>query len=72
MEEAKKPEARHVFKRGRCGGGSSDGVYGLAFVGALIYYVQHAETFGQGALGVLKAVVWPAMLVYELMGFLQM
>lgn len=46
------------------------GVYGVAFAGALIYYIQHAETFWQGVLGVLKAAVWPAMLAYQLLEFL--
>ncbi len=47
-------------------------VYGLGFVGALIYYIQHAATFGLGLLGILKAMVWPAMVVYKLLEFLKM
>lgn len=46
------------------------GIYGLAFVGALVYYLQHAETFWQGVLGFLKALVWPAILVYKLLELL--
>lgn len=45
----------------------SSGVYGLGFIGALIYFIQYATSFWDGVLGVLKAVVWPAMLVYELL-----
>ncbi len=52
--------------------GASEAVYGLGFVGALIYYIQHAVTFGAGVLGVLKAIVWPAMVVYKLLEFLKM
>lgn len=52
--------------------GVSSGVYGLAFVGTLIYNIQHADTFVLGLLGFLKALVWPAFLVYRLMEFLQM
>jgi hypothetical protein len=48
-----------------CGGG----VYGLAFVGAVIYYIQHAETFWMGVLGFFKALVWPAIIVYKLLEF---
>ena len=44
--------------------------YFLAFLGAAIYYIQTATTFWQGVLGVLKAFVWPAILVHKLMGFL--
>jgi hypothetical protein len=42
-------------------------VYGLGFVGALVYFLQHAATFGAVVLGILKAMVWPAMLVYKLL-----
>ncbi|MBK9146184.1 MAG: hypothetical protein IPM12_00025 [Flavobacteriales bacterium] len=45
--------------------GPSGAVYGLGFVGAAIYYIAHATGFWMGALGLLKAVVWPAFLVYE-------
>lgn len=48
------------------------GAYGLAFIGALVYYIQHADSFGSGVLGVLKAIIWPAMVVYRLMGHLGM
>ena len=52
--------------------GASSGIYGLAFVGALIYYLQHAATFWAGVLGFIKALVWPAMLVYYIMDYLKM
>jgi len=52
--------------------GASGGVYGLAFIGAVIYYIQHATDFLTGVLGFLKALVWPAMLVYKLLEFLKM
>lgn len=44
---------------------SSGAVYGLGFVGALVYYIANAESFWIGVLGVLKAIVWPAMIVYQ-------
>ena len=53
-------------------GGASGGIYGLAFIGALIYFIQHADTFWIGVLGVLKAIVWPAILVYKILEFLKM
>jgi hypothetical protein len=43
---------------------TSDAVYGLGFVGACVYFIGTATTFGMGVLGFLKALVWPAMLVY--------
>ncbi len=51
-----------------CGGG----VYGLAFIGALVYYIQQADSFQSGLIGFLKALVWPALVIYELLKFLQM
>ncbi len=47
-------------------------MYGLGMIGAAIYYLQHAATFGEGVIGLLKAVVWPAFLVHKLLGFLGM
>lgn len=52
--------------------GASGGAYGLGFIGAAVYYIQHAESFGMGLLGLLKALVWPAFLVYRLLDFLNM
>lgn len=59
------------WKGGKCAGGAGC-IYGLAFIGAVIYYIQLADTFWAGVLGILKAIVWPAMLVYKLLGFLGM
>lgn len=42
----------------------------LGFVGAAVYYIQSATSFWMGVLGVLKALVWPAILIYKLLGFL--
>ncbi len=40
-------------------------VYGLGFIGAAVYYISAAAGFWMGVLGFLKAIVWPAFLVYE-------
>jgi hypothetical protein len=53
------------------GGTPSGAVYGLGFVGAAIYFIQHADAFWVGVLGILKAIVWPALLIYKLLGFLK-
>jgi hypothetical protein len=50
----------------RCGG--CGGVYFLGFIGACVYYLQQSTTFWQGVLGVLKAIVWPAFLVFKMLG----
>jgi hypothetical protein len=50
--------------------GSADAVYGLGLLGALVFFWQQADTFGEHLLGILKAVLWPAFLVYEAFGAL--
>ena len=50
--------------------GASEVVYGLGFVGALIYFLQHSTTLWMGVVGVFKAIVWPALLVYKVLGML--
>ncbi len=47
-------------------------IYGLAFIGALIYFIQHATSFWLGVLGVFKALFWPALLIYKLFEFLKL
>jgi hypothetical protein len=44
--------------------------YFLGFVGAVVYYISTATSFLVGVLGVLKALVWPAFLVFEALKFL--
>lgn len=53
-------------------GAASAPIYGLGMIGAWVYYLSHAATFWIGALGILKGIVWPAMLVYELLKYLNM
>ncbi|GAH43591.1 unnamed protein product, partial [marine sediment metagenome] len=45
--------------------------YFMAFIGAAVYYIQQATTFWIGVLGFLKALVWPAFLIYNLLEFLK-
>lgn len=44
---------------------TNNSVYGIGGIGAAIYYIGTATTFWGGVLGLLKACVWPAFLVYE-------
>jgi len=53
-------------------GGGTDAVYGFGLIGAWIYFIGHATTFWMGLLGFLKGIVWPAMVVYELLKYLKM
>jgi hypothetical protein len=54
---------------GMCKGGA---LYGLGFIGALVYYISTATGFWMGVWGVLKAMVWPAFVVFHLLKFLGM
>jgi hypothetical protein len=50
--------------------GRGDGVYGLGFIGAAIYYVTTSMGFWGVVLGLLKALVWPVFLVYYVLKFI--
>jgi hypothetical protein len=50
-------------------GGASEAVYGFGLIGAWVYYISHAATLWLGVLGIFKGIVWPAMLVYELLKY---
>ncbi|MBI2357031.1 hypothetical protein HYV12_03220 [Candidatus Dojkabacteria bacterium] len=50
--------------------GATNAGYGLGFLGALIYFLTSATSFWMGVLGIFKAMVWPGILVYELLKFL--
>ena len=52
--------------------GASEAVYGLGLIGAMVYFIGHATTFWVGVVGFFKAIVWPALLVYEVLKYFQM
>lgn len=49
---------------------SGNAIYGLGLIGAAIYFISQATGFWMGLLGFLKALVWPAFVVYHLLGYL--
>ena len=53
------------------GGGNSGAIYGLGVVGALFYFLQNAATLGMVLTGIGKAIFWPAILMFELLSYLQ-
>lgn len=63
----------HVHKGKKAAkSGSSSGIWFLGFIGALVYYLHvHSGTFWLVILAFLKAIVWPAFLVYHLLLFLR-
>lgn len=44
---------------------SGSAVYGLGLIGAAIYFISNATSFWMGVISFLKAIVWPAFLVYK-------
>ncbi len=63
----KKKIAKKVKKAGRVqiNNRNGGGFYFLGFLGAAIYFISTATDFWGGVLGLLKAIVWPAFLVFE-------
>jgi hypothetical protein len=46
-------------------GGGGGAVFGLGFVGSFVWFWQQADGLGEHLVGILKAFVWPAFLVYD-------
>ena len=44
--------------------GTGGAIYGLGFLGALVYYITTAPTFWDAVVGFVKAILWPAFLVH--------
>lgn len=53
------------MKNNMGGAGPSGAVWFMGFIGAAVYFIGNAATFGAGVLGFLKAIVWPAFLVFK-------
>jgi len=51
-------------------GAQSGAVYGLGFIGAAVYFISTATGFWIGVWGFIKAIFWPAFLVYEAFKYL--
>lgn len=56
---------------GACAAGGG-AVYGLGFIGALVYFIGTATSFFDGLYGVFQAIFWPAYLVWGLLHSLRM
>lgn len=67
----KKQKSNMFCSRNMCScNGTGGAIYGLGFIGSAIYFISQATGFWMGVLGILKALVWPAFLVYEALKFL--
>ncbi|MCR6712058.1 MAG: hypothetical protein NVV57_04895 [Demequina sp.] len=54
-------------RTGNGGAAAGGSIYGLGFIGAAIYYFASADQFWEFILAIPKAIVWPAIVVYELL-----
>jgi hypothetical protein len=43
-------------------------IYGLGIIGAAVYYLHTTVGFWPSIVALLKALVWPAFLIYHLLG----
>ena len=57
-----------ISNNGCCGCGGV--AYILGMIGAAIYYISNATGFWNGVVGLLKALVWPAILVLEVLKYM--
>ena len=54
----------------RRSGSTASGLYCMGLIGAAVYFIAKATSFWAGVIGFLKALVWPAFLVYEAFKYL--
>ena len=50
------------------GGGA---IYGIGVLGALVYFLQHAHTFGAGIIAIIESFLWPAVIIYKALEMLK-
>ncbi|HVV67224.1 MAG TPA: hypothetical protein VHB72_04115 [Candidatus Saccharimonadales bacterium] len=43
------------------------GAYFLSMIGAAVYYIQQSDGFWTVVLALLKALVWPAFVIYHVL-----
>lgn len=67
-EQMSERNSRVVINNNGLFGGS----YFVTVLGAAVYYIQHATSFGDGAIGLVKALLWPAFVLYRTLELLQM
>lgn len=51
-----------------CGGA----IYGMGFLGALVYFITTAPDFWVALIGIIKAIFWPGVIVYGVLKFFGM
>jgi hypothetical protein len=61
-----------IIKKEHCHGHDNHPLYGLGVIGALFYFLQGAVGFSAVITGIFKAIFWPAILMFELLSYLQL
>jgi hypothetical protein len=59
----RKVDAMSSSNAGAAAGGGA--IYGLGIFGALVYFWQQADSFGEYVFAVIQGLLWPAFMVYE-------
>ena len=68
MQDMQKFKCYMKNKASGCGGA----IYGLGFIGALVYYISTATSVWDAIIGFFQAILWPAFLVFSAMHALGM
>jgi hypothetical protein len=53
------------------GSGNSSAIYGLGVIGALFYFLENTHGLIPILTGIVKAIFWPAFVVYQLLAYLK-
>lgn len=72
MVEKKPSEIREYRKTRRTQAGPSSAVYSMGLFGAAFYFFPHAVGLSGFVLAFLKTLIWPALLVYQLLSFFKL
>ena len=67
MRDVDENSGRYKWKYVNKSGGGVGFAYFLGMIGSAVYYLQQSTTFWDGVVALLKALVWPAFLVYHLL-----
>jgi len=60
------------WHHGSRGGMDMGGFYCVGMIGVAIYYIQQVHGFWPIVVAILKAMVWPAFLLYKVFGMIHM
>ncbi len=70
--EENETEKEKCKKRGVRISHGTNAIYGIGVIGALAYFIKTATSFWVGVWGVIKAVFWPAVVVYKVLELLKL